>query len=262
MSREDVQPEGSQEVIDGVLAKLDNLGNKLLEKSVRHTSVWKRSIFHTDPAKKDKIYEQVRSSALGTFFEDRKGYKVENRTYERIIMDTTNPTDITIVVAKFGPYPESKREYKEFGLIFNYEDIEGKNYHLDIKIYTGSDKIFSVIYQPDNFETGYEGSDQKYFDADYDTLKLLYDLFEQNAINQVKEKTVDEQMTRQKMINVDTGATFYYDPKRRDYFTKDGIPMDKDKKPLGKLGSKTAKLKVEATYDLEVLEEDEKNPFE
>ncbi len=94
-----------------------------------------------------------------------------------------------------------------------------------------------------------------------DQLRVFYFLFKEitNA-TQVKEKTIFEQMGGMKMVNQDTGETFYFDPTRQKYFSKAGLFIDEAETPLAKLPGK-GPLKLIAQYSIESLEEGEENPF-
>jgi hypothetical protein len=252
---------GQEQVLQQVFAKFDVLADRLLANSVKHNKVWQRSIFSIDSEKTEQVYGQFRSSSLGVLLEDREGFS-DYRGPNKIPMDTRNPVNIAITVEKFGPYPGVRYQYKELKLIFNYKDMNDQDYCMAVGLRTDHEEIFSYIYQPHMFETGYDGSDHKRLDVDYERLKFLYELLQQNTQgNQVKEKTLDEQLANQKMINEDTGATFYFDPNRRNYFSKDGVAMGDDKSPLGNLPPKHPALKVMGAYGIQELEEGEQNPF-
>lgn len=267
MTNESVNPAEGKSVADEFYGKLDALSESLLANSVKLTSVWQRSAFVLDSSKTSQIYELIKSSPLGISLGERDGYRFdeEESKYKEIKIDVTNPVKAVITVEKFGPYEDGSSS-KDVKLAFVYLDLDNRDYYLNFNIFlhAGSSisEITSCIYQSDNFETGYEGEDFKHLGADLDSLKLLYEIIEQNTKGtQIKEKNLDERLVMEKHINVDTGATFYYDPKRRNWFTKEGVCVDDDKKPLGKLPPKNAMFKVAAVYNIAPLEDEEKNPF-
>lgn len=267
MAKDNINSQEGQGAIRDLYAKFDSLSERLLTDSIKLTSQWQRSAFVVDPLKTGQIYNLIKSSSLGASLVERDGYRFDQEVgkYKNIKVDTTNPIRVAITVEKFGPH-EDGSSGKEVKVAFVYLDLDNRDYYLNffITLHAGDEisEITSCIYQPDNFETGYEGEDFKHLEADPDSLKLLYEIVEQNTKGtQIKEKTVDEQLVAEKHINMDTGATFYYDPKRKNWFTKNGICIDDDKKPLEKLSPKNAQIKPLAVYNIEELSEEEKNPF-
>lgn len=270
--------ESKQEVIQ----KLNILGAKLLDLAVTHTSVWKRSIFEVPQDQIQELHDAIKDSPIGDMFENLKGFKQKEGSdipygWEKVDLAFGNPTGVSLLVEKLGPYSQDNYHSTSFSIIFFYGN-QGNDYTLKASLVNSVQEgyeddgfvvephndwaLSSTSFQPELYETGYERSDSKRVeDVSLDQLKEFYSLFKgiTNA-TQVKEKTILEQMGEMKMVNQDTGETFYFNPSRQKYVSKDGIIIDEAESPLAKLPSE-GPLKLVAQYLIEPFEEGEENPF-